>query len=370
MPSALFQPIRLRGLELPNRIVIAPMCQYSAEDGSATDWHMIHLGGYALSGAGLLIIEATGISPEGRITTGCLGLWSDENEAALGRVLKACRRYGNTPIGIQLGHAGRKASAQAPQDGGKPLLEGEPGAWQTVAPSAVPFGDGWHRPLALDREGMDKVVADFVQATQRADRLGIDLIELHGAHGYLLSSFLSPIANQRNDEYGGSLENRMRFPLEVFDAVRAVWPEPKPLGIRFNGTDWDAAGFTPDDAVAFAAVLKERGCDFVDISGGGNSLPRIPVKPGYQVPAAARVKAETGIATMAVGMIREPAYAEEIVASGQADMVALARGMLYEPRWAWRAAEELGAEAAYPPQYERGRPAKWPQAFSRRDAAE
>ncbi|MFN4089126.1 MAG: NADH:flavin oxidoreductase/NADH oxidase [Alphaproteobacteria bacterium] len=368
MPSALFQPIRLRGLELPNRIVVAPMCQYSADNGSATDWHMMHIGGYALSGTGLFIIEATGVSPEGRITPDCLGLWSDENEAALGRVLAAARRYGNTPIGIQLGHAGRKASSQAPQKGGKPLLPGDEGAWGTVAPSAVPFGEGWHTPAALDRAGMDAVVADFVAAARRADRVGIDLIELHGAHGYLLSSFLSPIANRRNDEYGGSLENRMRFPLEVFDAVRAVWPEAKPLGMRFNGTDWDQSGFGPDDAVAFAAALKARRCDFVDISGGGNSLPRIPVGPGYQVPFAARVKAETGLPTMAVGMIREPAYAEEIVASGQADMVALARGMLYEPRWAWRAAEELGATAAYPPQYERGRPAKWPQAFAVRAA--
>lgn len=369
MPSALFQPIRLRGLELPNRIVIAPMCQYSADDGSATDWHMIHLGGYALSGAGLLIIEATGVSPEGRITPDCLGLWSDENEAALGRVLAACRRYGGTPIGIQLGHAGRKASTHPPQKGGKPLAAGE-GAWSTVGPSAIPFGEGWHTPTPLDRAGMDKVVADFVAAAKRADRLGIDLIELHAAHGYLLSSFLSPIANHRTDAYGGSLENRMRFPLEIFDAVRAVWPEAKPLGVRFNGTDWDEAGFGPDDAVAFAAALKARGCDFVDVSGGGNSLPRIPVKPGYQVPFAARVKAETGLPTMAVGMIRDPAYAEEIVATGQADMVALARGMLYEPRWAWRAAEELGAEAWYPPQYERGRPGRWPQAFDGRKAAE
>ncbi len=369
MTSALFQPISLRGLTLPNRIIVSPMCQYSAENGSATDWHIVHLGSLALSGAGLLIVEATGVEPRGRITHGCLGLWSDENEAALARVLSVCRRYGTTPIGIQLGHAGRKASVHPPQAGGKPLGSDE-GAWTTVAPSAIPFDAGWHTPEPLDRAGMDAVIAAFVQAVERCARLGFDLIELHCAHGYLLSEFLSPLANRRTDEYGGDLKGRMRFPLEVFEACRAVWPADRPMGVRCNGSDWDPQGLTPDDAVAFAKALKDLGCDFVDVSSGGNVNARIPLGPGYQVPFAARVKAEADIATMAVGMIRDPHLAEEIVASSKADMVALARGFLYEPRWVWRAAEELGAEATYPPQYARAAPARWPQAFPHRRAAE
>ena len=369
MTSALFQPISLRGLTLPNRIVISPMCQYSAEDGSATDWHMIHLGSLSLSGAGLLIVEATGVEPRGRITHRCLGLWSGANEAALARVIAACRRYGNTPMGIQLGHAGRKASVHPPQLGGRPLGPDEE-PWTTVAPSPLPFEPDWHVPEALDRSGMDAVVAAFVQAVQRAARIGFDLVELHAAHGYLLSEFLSPLANRRDDDYGGSLKNRMRFPLDVFEACRAAWPADRPMGVRCNGSDWQEGGLEPDDAVAFARALKSLGCDYVDVSSGGNVNARIPLRPGYQVPFAARVKAEAGIPTMAVGMIREPRLAEKIVASGQADMVALARGFLYEPRWAWRAAEELGAEAAYPPQYARAAPARWPQAFPQRSAAE
>ena len=350
MASALFQPISMRGLTLANRIVIAPMCQYSATDGCASDWHLIHLGHLAVSGAGLLIIEATGVEPQGRISRECLGMYSDACEAALAQVLALVRRYANMPIGIQLAHAGRKGSQKKPTDGRGSIPPGA-GGWQTDAPSALAFIPEWQTPRALDRTGMDRVIAAFVDATRRCARLGLDAIELHGAHGYLMSSFLSPLANRRTDAYGGSHQNRMRFPLEIFDAVRAAWPQKRPLGVRCNGTDWDESGITPDDAVAFSRALKERGCDYVDVSSGGNSMARIPLGPGYQVPFAARVRREAGIATIAVGQIRDPRHAEAIIAGGEADMVALGRGMLNEPRWPWHAAEELGAEVRYPYQY-------------------
>ena len=360
MPSSLFSPIALGDVRFDNRVVIAPMCQYSAEDGSATDWHMVHLGQLALSGAGLLVLEATGVEPAGRITHGCLGLWSDTNEAALVRVLKACRRYGNTKIGIQLAHAGRKASAHPPQVGGQPLGPND-APWQTVAPSAIPFGPGWHTPKAFDDADFARVKAAFVQATERSARLGFDLVELHAAHGYLMHSFVSPISNKRTDKYGGSLENRMRFPLEVFAAMREAWPNGKPIGARITGQDWLDGGLTVDDAIAFTKELKARGADFVDVSSGAISPDvKLQLSPGYQVPFAAAIKKATGLNTWAVGLITEPAHADRIVASGQADMIALARAMLDDPRWVWHAAAELGAEAAYPPQYSRVRPKLWP----------
>jgi len=352
MASALFQPISLRDLTLKNRLVISPMCQYSAQDGCATDWHVLHLGSLMLSGAGLFIIEATAVEPRGRITPECLGLWSDENEAALARVLKTVREYAHIPVGIQLNHAGRKASAHRPFVGKGPLKADE-GAWPVIGPSEIPFADGWPVPKAATRADLDEIKAAFVQAAQRADRLGIDLIELHAAHGYLLSAFLSPLANQRTDEYGGSLQNRMRYPLEVFEAIRAVWPQGKPLGVRCNGTDWHEQGLTADDAVAFANALKERGCDYVDLSSGGNAYVKVPIGPGYQVPFAQKVKAETGITTIAVGLISDPKHAESIVASGQADMVAIGRAALNNPHWPWMAAEELGATVEVPWQYYR-----------------
>jgi 2,4-dienoyl-CoA reductase-like NADH-dependent reductase (Old Yellow Enzyme family) len=352
MASALFQPFKLRQLALPNRIVISPMCEYSAVDGCATDWHLIHLGSLAVSGAGLLIIEATAVEPRGRISRECLGLYSDENEAALRRVLEAVRRYSAMPIGIQLAHAGRKGSQRKPSDGRGNVPEAE-GGWQTVGPSAIAFIPEWQTPRAIDRAGMASVIDAFVQATRRCARLGLDLIELHGAHGYLISSFLSPIANRRRDEYGGDLDNRMRFPLELFEAVRAAWPKERPLGIRFNGTDWDESGITASDAVAFACALRDAGCDYVDVSSGGNSVAPIPLGPGYQVPYAAQVKRASGLPTMAVGLIREPRHAEAIVANGEADLVALGRGMLNDPRWPWHAAEELGGSVAFPHQYRR-----------------
>ncbi len=352
MTSALFQPFTLRGLTLPNRIVISPLCEYSAVEGCATDWHIIHLGHLALSGAGLLIIEATAVEPRGRISRECLGLYSDENEAALARVLQIVRRYSGMPIGIQLAHAGRKGSQLKPSDGRGNVPMGE-GGWQTVAPSALAFIPEWQTPEALERAGIQAIVEDFAAAAARAARLGLDMIELHAAHGYLMSSFLSPIANRRSDEYGGSLENRMRFPLEVFAAVRRAWPEDRPLGVRCNGTDWDERGLTTEEAIAFARELKALGCDYVDASSGGNSLAKIPIKPGYQVHFASRIRAEAGIATMAVGLIRDPRHADAIVCAGEADLVAIGRGILNDPRWPWHAAEELGGEIDFPPQYRR-----------------
>jgi len=355
MTPALFQPFDLAGLPLANRIVIAPMCQYSAEEGSATDWHMIHLGHLALSGAGLLIIEATAVEADGRITPGDLGLYSDANEAALGRVLAAIRRYSPIKMGIQLAHAGRKASSAAPWDGGQQLPIAE-GGWRTSAPSALAPHPHEEVPVALDAAGLARVRDGFVQAARRAVRLGFEAIELHGAHGYLLHEFLSPISNRREDAYGGSLENRMRFPLEVFDAVRAVAPDC-PVGVRVSATDWVPDGWDIEGTVAFAHALKTRGCDFIHVSSGGLSpAQQIPLGPNYQVGFAARVKRDVGMPTMAVGLITEPQQAEAIVAEGEADMVALARAMLYDPRWPWHAAAALGAQVSAPKQYWRSQP--------------
>ena len=350
MESALFKPITLRGLTLSNRIVISPMCQYSAIDGCATDWHLIHLGNLAVSGAGLLIIEAAAVEPQGRISRECLGMYSDDCEAALARVLAVVRRYSNIPIGIQLSHAGRKGSQKKPTDG-RGSLAPEEGGWLVDAPSAIPFIPEWQIPQELNRESMDRIVAAFVDATERCSRLGLDMIELHGAHGYLISSFLSPIANQRTDIYGGNNENRMRYPLEIFCAVRAAWPQDRLLGVRCNGTDWDEKGITPNDAVAFSQELKAHGCDYVDVSTGGNSVANIPLGPGYQVPFASRVRREAAIATIAVGQIRDPHQAEAIIAQGDADLIAIGRGMLNDPRWAWHAAEELGVKLDVAYQY-------------------
>ncbi len=353
MTSALFQPFTMRGLTLPNRIVVSPMCQYSAINGNATDWHIVHLGQYAVSGAGLLIIEATGVEPAGRITAECLGLWSDENEAALARVLAFVRPFASMPIGIQLGHAGRKASVRSPGAGrgNLPIAEG---GWPVFGPTDRAFGPGWVTPQALDRAGMDRVVKAFADATRRADRLGLDLLEIHAAHGYLLSSFLSPLGNARSDAYGGSREGRMRFPLEVVDAVRDAWPDHKPLGVRFNGTDWLEGGLTGDDAVAFARELLVRGCDYMDLSSGGSARAEIPLAPGYQVPYAAQVRRELQVPTMCVGLIRDPVHAQDIVERGDADLVGIGRGMLNDPRWAWHAAERLGSKVTVPHQYLRG----------------
>jgi 2,4-dienoyl-CoA reductase-like NADH-dependent reductase (Old Yellow Enzyme family) len=362
MTSPLFTPFALRELVLANRIVVSPMCQYSAEDGSATDWHLLHLGSLAIAGAGLLMIEATAVEAAGRISLGCLGLYSDANEAALARVIAACRRFAKTPLGIQLAHAGRKGSATRPWQGIR-ALRPEEGAWQSVAPSALPFDDGWPAPHALSAAEIDRIVDAFVASTRRAARLGLDLLELHCAHGYLLHEFLSPLANRRTDDYGGSLANRMRLPLRIAAAVRAAWPAAKPLGARITGTDWLEGGWTPEDAVALARALKSEGFDYVCVSSGG-IVPKapIPIGPGYQVALAERVRRDAAIATRAVGLIAEPRQAEAIIASGEADMVAMARAFLDDPHWVWHAAEALGADIVYPPQYDRIRAAMWPGA--------
>ncbi len=366
MTSALFQPIRLRGLALENRVMVSPMCQYSAVDGSMTDWHFAHLGMLSNSGAALLCFEMTDVEPIGRISPGCSGLYSDANEAALARVVRFCRAHAQAKLGIQLAHAGRKASTTPPWDAGKPLLP-EQGGWQPVAPSAVPMGDGELVPRALTREEIKALVAKFADSARRAERIGFDAIELHSAHGYLLHEFLSPLSNRRDDEYGGSSANRMRFPREVVAAVRAAWPEHKPLGVRMSCTDWAEGGWDIEQTVAFAKELKEIGCDWIDCSSGGlvkNQV--IPVAPAYQVPFAERVRKEANIATVAIGMITEAKQAEKIIAEGKADMVALARGFLWNPRWAWHAAHELGATPRMPPQYLRARPAGRADVFGER----
>ena len=362
--SQLFQPMQLGGLSLDNRIVIAPMCQYSAVEGAATDWHMMHLGHLALSGAGLMIIEASAVSPEGRITPADLGIYSDEDEAALARVLKAVRTYSPIKVAIQLAHAGRKASTHLPWEGGAQIPPGEPGGWQTLAPSPVPHAAGENDPTALDGAGLDRLRQAFADAARRAERLGLDGIEIHGAHGYLLHEFLSPIANKRTDQYGGSLENRMRFPVEIFDAVRAAFPAEKPVWIRLSATDWVPGGWDIEGTIAVSKVLKQHGCSAIHVSSGGVSTQQqIPLGPGYQVPYAARVKAEVGLPTIAVGLITEPELAEAIVANGEADAVSLARAILYDPRWPWHAAAELGARVSAPPQYLRSQPRRYKDLF-------
>jgi 2,4-dienoyl-CoA reductase-like NADH-dependent reductase (Old Yellow Enzyme family) len=346
--SQLFQPLHLGSLELPNRIVIAPMCQYSAEDGAAGDWHMIHLGHLALSGAGLMILEATAVSPEARISPSDLGLYSDADETALARVLTAIREYSPIPVAMQISHAGRKASSQEPWNGGQQIRPDQPRGWQTEAPSAVPHAEDEAPPTALDRAGLDRVLGDFVATTRRAARLGLDAIEIHGAHGYLLHQFLSPIANKREDEYGGSLENRMRFPIEVFEAVRAAFPAEKPVWMRISATDWVPNGW--DIAIHVT-------------TGGVSPLQAIKLGPGYQVPYAQRVKAEVGLPTIAVGLITEAEQAEAIIANNEADAVSLARAMLYDPRWPWHAAAKLGAQVTAPKQYWRSQPREFANLF-------
>jgi 2,4-dienoyl-CoA reductase-like NADH-dependent reductase (Old Yellow Enzyme family) len=355
MPATLFQQIEMRGLTVPNRITVAPMCQYQAEDGVPGDWHMVHLGQFALGGAGLIFVEATGVEPEGRITPGCTGLYDDACEAAFARIVAFMKSVGPAKVGIQLGHAGRKGSTVAPWEGGG-LIEGA-GAWQTESASAVPYLPGWPEPRAMDVEALARVKAAFVDAASRAHRAGFDCVQLHVAHGYLLHQFLSPITNRRDDGYGGSPENRMRYPLEVFEAVRAVVPDDMPVLVRISATDWIEGGWDVDQSVAFCRELKAMGCDMIDVSSGGlDQRQKIVTGPGYQVAFSERIRREAGLPTMAVGQITEPRQAETIVASGQADMVALARGMLWEPRWAWKAAAALDAEIALPAPYARCNP--------------
>lgn len=353
--SLLFSPYTLGRVVLSNRIVIAPMCQYSSTEGLANDWHLIHLGGLALSGAALLFTEATAVTARGRISPADLGLYNDACEAALGRVVDSVRRHSPIRLGIQLSHAGRKASSSAPWQGGRQLALAD-GGWQAEAPSALSHNEGELPPEALDQAALDSIRDAFAQSARRAARLGFDAIEVHAAHGYLLHQFLSPLANQRTDAYGGALENRMRFPLEVFEAVREAAPDIA-VGVRVSATDWVEGGWDVDQTVRFIDEVRRRGCDFADVSSGGLT-PRqsIPVGPGYQVPFAQEIKARTGVPTMAVGLITEAAQAEAILQAGQADVVAMARGILYDPHWPWHAAAQLGDQVQAPHQYWRSAP--------------
>lgn len=360
MSSALFSPFKLGNLELANRVVVSPMCQYSAHDGCASDWHLTHLGMLANSGAAMVVVEMTDVERHGRITHGCLGLYSDDCEAALSRVLAHCRRIGTARLAIQLAHAGRKGSAHPPWEGGGPLgADADP--WETIAPSPLPFGAGWPTPRAVTAGDMARLRNAFAAAAQRAVRIGFDAIELHMAHGYLLHSFISPISNTRSDVFGGSLEGRMRFPLEVVRAVRAVVPKGTPLGARISGSDWMEGGLTIDDGVACAQMLEAAGLDYVDVSSGGIAADtRNPPEPAYNASLAGRVRKETGLAVRTVGLIVTPQQAEAVIAGGQADMIALGRAMLDNPHWGWQAAQALGAEIARPPQYLRSGPKLWP----------
>jgi 2,4-dienoyl-CoA reductase-like NADH-dependent reductase (Old Yellow Enzyme family) len=360
----LFEPFTMGRTHLTNRIIIAPMCQYSAVDGCMTDWHLIHLGHLALSGAALLTIEATAVLPEGRISYADVGLYDDATEDALRGTLESVRRWSDMPIAIQLGHAGRKASTDLPWKGGGQIPPADPNGWQAVAPSAIAFGDHPNAPAALDAKGMARVRDGFAVAAKRADRLGIDAVQLHGAHGYLLHQFLSPLSNRRTDDYGGSLENRMRFPLEVFDAVRAAFPAGKPVTMRVSGTDWVEGGWNIEQTVEFARALEARGCSAIHVSSGGlHADQQIPVGPNYQVPLARAVKQAVSIPVIAVGLITDFEQAEAIVATGDADFVALARGMLYDPRWPWHAAAHLGAQVKAPNQYLRSQPHQYKALF-------
>jgi 2,4-dienoyl-CoA reductase-like NADH-dependent reductase (Old Yellow Enzyme family) len=354
MPN-LFSPIKIKNIELKNRIVVSPMCEYSSTDGFANDWHLVHLGSRAVGGAALIITEATAISPEGRITYGDLGIYKDEHIENLKRITDFVHQHG-AYIGTQLAHAGRKASHELPWLGGK-QIQNQPNGWETFAPSALPFADGETAPTVLDKAGIEKVKADFKAAAKRALAAGFDLIELHGAHGYLINEFLSPLSNHRTDEYGGSFENRIRLLLEVIESVQQVWPKENPLFVRISTTDWTEGGWTADDSVALAKVLINKGVDLMDCSTGGNvATAKIPVKPGYQVEFAEKVKQESGLLTGAVGMITEPKQADEIIQEGEADLVIMAREFLRDPHFPLRAAHVLGQETKWPVQYER---AKW-----------
>lgn len=363
--ARLFTPIDIGGLTLANRIVVAPMCQYSAEDGRMTDWHAIHLGQLALSGAAILTIEATAVMPDGRISPADVGLWSDDTEAAMADVLDSVRRWSDMPIAIQLGHAGRKASTRAPWHGGGQIAPDAADGWQTVAPSALPFLADERAPLALDRDGLARIRRAFADAARRAGRLGLDAVQIHGAHGYLLHQFLSPLSNRRDDDYGGSLAGRLRFPLEIFDAVRDAFPADRPVTMRVSGTDWAPGGWDVKQTVAFAEALEARGCAAIHVSSGGlTPEQRIPVGPGYQVPLARAVKAATRMPVIAVGLITDFDHAEAIVATGDADLIALARGILYDPRWPWHAAAHFGATVKAPNQYLRCQPRQFPNLFA------
>lgn len=364
MTVKLFEPLFLRSVRLPNRVVIAPMCQYAAIDGCAQAWHLAHLGQLALSGAGLLILEATAVEPRGRITHGCLGLYDDACEEALEGVIRMIRSVSPIPLAIQLGHAGRKGSSGRPWEGGA-LIPPHQGGWKPVAPSSVPLKPDEAAPDELGRDELAQLRQSFMAAAARADRLGFDAVEVHAAHGYLLHQFLSPIANHRSDEYGGALENRMRFPLEVVAAVRSAWPAHKALGVRLSATDWiEGSGWHVPEATEFARRCQTLGADWIDVSSAGISpQQKITVGPGYQVPFAHAIREALDIPVMAVGLITEAQQAERILTEGSADLIGVARSMLYNPHWAWHAAAALGAQIEVPRQYWRSQPRDYPKLF-------
>ncbi|WP_071891044.1 NADPH dehydrogenase NamA [Flavisolibacter tropicus] len=352
--ALLFEPLKIRSITLKNRIAVAPMCQYSANDGFINDWHVVHLGSRAVGGAGLIILEATAVTPEGRITHKDLGIWKDEHIDGLKRIATFIESFGVVP-GIQLAHAGRKASSHNPWEGGEPLTL-EEGAWQTVGPSAIPFKEGTPTPVEMSRDQIAKLVQDFKAATQRALQAGFKLIELHGAHGYLIHEFLSPLSNQRTDEYGGSFENRTRLVIEIIEAVREVWPKEYPLFVRFSATDWVENGWTVDDSIALAKIIKTKDVDLIDCSTGGNITGvRIPLVPLYQVPFAEQIKKGSGILTAAVGLITTPQECEQILQDQQADLIMLARQMLRDPYFPLHAAKALGVDVPWPSQYLRAK---------------
>lgn len=354
--SLLFSPLSIRSIQLKNRIVVSPMCQYSSEDGFSSDWHLVHLGSRAVGGAGLIITEAAAVSPEGRISPNDLGIWKDEHIAGLKRITQFIQQNGSV-AGIQLAHAGRKASTERPWDGNKAIFPNEENGWQTVAPSAIPFVADAPVPLALTEIDLEKVRADFMAATQRSVEAGFQVVELHAAHGYLLHQFLSPLSNQRTDAYGGSFDNRIRFLLEIIERVQTVWPSTLPLFVRISATDWTEGGWTIEDSVRLSAVLKDKGVDVIDASTGGNvAKAKIPVGPGYQVPFAERIKQETGIMTAAVGMITTAEQANDILTARQADLILLAREFLRDPYFPLHAATDLGDHIVWPVQYERAKP--------------
>ncbi|RDI99352.1 NADH:flavin oxidoreductase/NADH oxidase [Dyella solisilvae] len=363
--SVLFTPTRVGNLALANRIVIAPMAQYSAKDGQMGDWHLMHLGQLAISGAAALTIEGTAVTPEGRTTYADVGLYSDESQAAMASVLRGVRRWSDIPIGIQLNHAGRKGSRQKLWEGGAQIPSGQANGWSTYAPSPLAVATGETPPIALDRDGLVAIRNAFAAAARRASVLGLDFIQILGAHGYLLHQFLSPLSNQRDDEYGGSVENRMRFPLEVFDAVRDAFAHDRPVTMRVSATDWVDGGWSVEDTIAFVRALEARGCAAINVSSGGSSpAQQIPIGPGYQVPLARAVKQATTLPVVAVGLITEFEQAESILSAGDADLVALARAMLFDPRWPWHAAAHFGAQVRAPNQYLRAPPSRLQKLFA------
>ena len=352
--SLLFSPLTIKDVQFRNRIVVSPMCEYSSVDGFANDWHMVHLGSRAVGGAALIIQEATAVSPEGRISPDDMGIWKDEHIEKVKPIVSFIHQHGAV-AGIQLAHAGRKASTFSPWKGGK-QIKLKDGGWQAVAPFAIPFHDGDEPPLALEKNGIDKVIDDFTKAAGRALKTGYKVIEIHAAHGYLLHEFLSPLSNHRTDEYGGSFENRIRLTVQVTEAVRKVWPQELPLFVRISATDWADGGWDIDESVKLASVLKDKGVDLIDCSTGGLvSHQKISLGPGYQVPFAERIKKETGILTGSVGLITEAKQAEQILSDKKADIILIARQSLRDPYFPLHAAKELGAEIQWPSQYLRAK---------------